>query len=649
MTHLDSLNEKQKEAVLQTEGPLLVLAGAGAGKTKMLTHRILHLIKNGVAPRSILAITFTNKAAKEMRERVYKLIHEDHELNLPLAFHQKNSDVPFVSTFHALGVHIIREQSQLLGLTRNFTIFDKQDGRRAAKEAVVKAQLDPKIYDPTKFLGMISREKSNMVTLDKYLANNSGDYMHNILAEVWKHYEAILKNEKALDFDDLLLKTAMLLESNETVRKYYQSIWKYIHVDEYQDTNRVQYKIADILSAESRNICVVGDIDQNIYSWRGADIKNIINFEKDYLGAKIVLLEENYRSTQIILTAANEIIKKNTNRREKNLFTRNGEGSKIKMIMAYDENDEARLIGENIQTIIDSGTNPSEICILYRANFQSRVLEESMLRRSIPYQVLGTKFFERKEIKDIIAYIRAAMNPESLGDLKRIINEPARGLGKVTVLKVMSNQAHELPIATQRKVSDFMSLLREIKEVAERERPSKVVQFILSASGMEEAYEHDGLEGEERLENVRELVTLATKYDAMPQDEGLEKMLEEAALASDQDEIKDNRDAVKLMTIHASKGLEFEYVFISGLEQGLFPHAGHGEKDRDEEEERRLFYVALTRAKKALYLSFANMRTIFGQRQINVQSEFLGDISEDLMDREERPTSQSAKDIFIDF
>jgi DNA helicase-2/ATP-dependent DNA helicase PcrA len=645
MHHLESLNDKQREAVLQKEGPLLVLAGAGAGKTKMVTYRILHLIKQGVAPHNILAITFTNKASKEMRDRVMSLIHNDKELNIPISFTER----PFVSTFHSLGVHILREHAQKLGLKRTFAIFDKSDAKRAVKEAIVSSGLDPKTYDPAKFLSMISREKGNMRTVSMLEGEAVNDYTRTMLFEVWNKYEKILKNEQALDFDDLLLRTAVLLRDHQDVREAYQNVWKYVHVDEYQDTNTVQYEITKMLVGPSRNLCVVGDIDQNIYSWRGADIKNILNFEKDYKDAKVVLLEENYRSTQTILNAANAVIEKNTRRRKKVLFTNNMQGEKIKLTCAYDENDEARLIAETIETIINKGGEPRDIAILYRANFQSRVLEESMLRHTIPYQVLGTKFFERKEIKDVLSYIRAAHNPESLGDIKRIINEPTRGIGKVTVVKIMEGKRNELPLATRMKIDDFYNLLGEIKEMVERERPSAVVAFVLRASGMEESFLADGLEGEERLENVKELVTLATKYDAMEQMEGIEKMLEEAALASDQDEIKEDKNAVKLMTIHAAKGLEFNHVFVTGLEQGLFPHERKGEKRDDDEEERRLFYVALTRARKNLYLSCASIRTIFGQKQVGIPSEFISDIDEKWIEQEERKIKSSARDIFIDF
>ena len=632
MDYLDSLNQRQKEAVLQTEGPLLILAGAGAGKTKTITHRILHIIKSGIAPHKILAITFTNKAAKEMRERVEKLFSEDRELNLPITSHER----PFVSTFHSLGVHIIKENASLLGLTRHFSIFDKNDSKRAVKEAIEYSNFDPKQFEPAKLMGAISREKGNGLTHIKYQERVGNEYYPNILATVWKRYEEILRREKALDFDDLLGKTAELLATNAELRAKYQNLWSHVHIDEYQDTNRVQYLIAKLISALHKNICVVGDVDQNIYSWRGADISNILNFEKDYPNAKIILLEENYRSTQTILSAANEIIKKNKQRKEKNLFTKNPRGDKIGLYSGYDEVDEAYFIAGRAQELIKQGVSPREIAVLYRTNFQSRVLEEAFLSLSLPYQVLGVRFFERKEVKDVLSYIRAALNPESLSDIKRIINEPARGLGKVTVLKIFAGKKDELPAATLRKVNEFFHLLTLVKEKALKEKPSEIVKFVMRASGLEAVLKDGTDEDEERLLNIQELVTLATKYDFLPQSEGIEKLLEDAALASDQDSLIKDENAVKLLTVHASKGLEFEYVFISGLEDNLFPHKRLGDDaDTDLEEERRLFYVALTRARKKLFLSYAGMRTIFGSRQANIPSEFVIDIDESLVEAEE--------------
>ncbi|MFA6339102.1 MAG: UvrD-helicase domain-containing protein [Candidatus Paceibacterota bacterium] len=633
--HLENLNDQQREAVLYKDSALLIIAGAGAGKTKTLTHRILHLIKEGVAPQNILAITFTNKAAKEMRDRVSKLLEEDRELNLPTSSFER----PFVSTFHSLGVHILKENAELLNLSRHFTIFDKNDSRRAIKEAILSLNYDPKQWDAAKIQNVISREKGNMEDSDSYEEKNSHGYLGRVVSEVWSAYRRILKAEKALDFDDLLLETAKLLRDNKEVREHYQNIWQYVHIDEYQDTNKVQYLISKLIAEKHKNICVVGDIDQNIYSWRGANIKNILNFEKDYPDAKVIFLEENYRSTKTILEVANRIIEKNTMRRDKNLFTRNKEGEKIGVYQAYNENDEAEFVASKVQELMKQGVSTNEVAVLYRANFQSRVLEEAFLKYGVHYQLLGTKFFERKEVKDVLSYIKAAVNPDGLGDIKRIINVPARGIGKVTLIKIFAGQENTLTKAMKDRIADFRALLKKINEATNTMKPSDLVKFIIQESGMEEFLKKDKSVGDDddRLENVRELATLAKKYDLMPMPDGVEKMLEESALASDQDELTENTKGVKLMTVHAAKGLEFEYVFITGLEDGLFPHKKINEDKitlEESEEERRLFYVALTRAKEKIFLSYASMRTIFGASQVNVPSEFIIDIDDRYLENE---------------
>ena len=648
MEHLKGLNERQKEAVRHIDGPLLIVAGAGAGKTKTITERILHLIKKGVEPASILAVTFTNKAAKEMRDRVHALLASDKSLNFPVSnfpsfpnnYQLTTNNFPFVSTFHSLGVRILRENAKLLAIPLHFSILDKSDSLKFIKDAMDEAGVDRKSFDPSLIQNLISREKGNGVTLSHFEEKVGAEYIPSVILSVWKRYEALLEKEKALDFDDLLLKTAMLLKGNQSVREHYQKTWKYIHIDEYQDTNRVQYLIAKYLAEKHKNICVVGDVDQTIYSWRGADIKNILGFEKDYPEAKIVLLEENYRSSQTILTAANQVIAKNKFRKEKNLFTKNAEGERVGLFEAYDENDEARFVALKSKELIEErAVSPSEIAILYRANFQSRALEEATLNQNVPYQVLGIRFFERKEVKDVLSYLKASLNEDSLSDLKRIINVPARGLGKVTVLKIFAGQEASLPVATRKKVYEFRKILAGIKAVALKEKPSQTIKHIIKQSGVEAELRNGGADDEERLENIRELVTYATKYDVFEKPEdGILRFLEEAALASDQDELMKEKEAVKLMTVHAAKGLEFEYVFITGLEADLFPHkkldAGKFD-ERQAEEERRLFYVALTRAKKKLYLSYTSVRTIFGSKQINVPSEFVFDIDEELVEKEE--------------
>ncbi|MDQ3014812.1 MAG: UvrD-helicase domain-containing protein, partial [bacterium] len=487
-----------------------------------------------------------------------------------------------------------------------------------------------------------------------FTAKAGNQFFPRLVAEVWQRYEKKLKAEKALDFDDLLLKTALLLRSNPEVRAHYQNIWKFVHIDEYQDTNKVQYMISKLLAEKTRNICVVGDIDQMIYSWRGADLQNILNFEEDYPEAKVVVLEENYRSTQTILTAANRAIEKNKNRREKKLFTKQGEGERIGTFGGYDEADEAEFIAEKARELINSGVDAREIAVLYRANFQSRVLEEAFLSSSVPYQVLGVRFFERKEVKDVLSYIRASLNPEGLADIKRVINVPARGLGKVTLLKLFSGQKDTLPAPTLQKVESFYNILGAITLTASTSKPSDTIKYVLKISGIEQSLKASKLDEDlERLENIKELVTLATKYDGMTPEEGMESLLTDAALASDQDDMIKDQSAVKLMTIHASKGLEFDYVFITGLEENLFPSRRMGSSDdgdKDTEEERRLFYVALTRARKKLFLTYAGMRTIFGSKQINIPSEFMIEMDEDLIQAEDRTGSRKSaiKTIYFD-
>lgn len=636
--HLEGLNNMQREGASHKDGPLLIVAGAGAGKTKTITHRIINLIKEGVKPEEILAVTFTNKAAKEMRERILKEIEKN----------AKGQDgIPFVATFHSLGVYIIKENASKLGLTRHFTILDEGDAISIIKESLKELNLDPKEYEPKKIKGIISREKGKFTKLEEFKeqAISFNEYLNKVASQVWELYEKKKNKENSLDFDDLLLKATILLKENENIRKIYQNRFKYIHIDEYQDTNEIQYLMSKLLAEEHKNICVVGDADQNIYSWRGANLKNILNFEKDYKNAKVVFLEQNYRSTQNILEAANEIIKKNKYRPEKNLFTKNETGEKISLYEALDEGDESDFVATKILDIMDNNNeiNLSKIAILYRANFQSRVLEEAMLRYNVSYQVLGIKFFERKEIKDILSYLKASLNPQSLSDIKRTINFPARGIGKSTIAKIFAGETESLPIKTKLKINNFYETLEKIKNKISTEKTSEVLKFTLKITGIEESLKEEGEEGLDRLENLKELVTLSLKYDNLENGEGIEKLIEDASLASDQDSlmIKENTEkkevnGVKLMTVHAAKGLEFEYVFIVGLEDGLFPHErlSNAASEADKEEERRLFYVALTRAEKKLFLSFANFRTIFGSRQINTPSEFISDIPPSIIEKE---------------
>ena len=547
---------------------------------------------------------------------------------------------PFISTFHSLGVHILREQSVQAGIKRHFTIFDRDDSKKEVREEILTLGLDPKTHDPARLLGIISREKGRGTDVEDWEARlpaGRQGYFSNVVEQVWPCYEKILGRDNALDFDDLLVKTMNLLNDNQAVREFYQNTWEYIHIDEYQDTNRVQYEISKMLVGKNKNICAVGDIDQNIYSWRGADIKNILDFEKDYPDAQVITLEENYRSTKIILEAANAVIEKNKIRLKKNLFTTNSEGEKIGLFGGDDEVGEAEFIANKAAELIKRGLSPGEIAVLYRANFQSRVIEEAFMNRSIPYQLLGTRFFERKEVKDIVSYLRAALNPDSISDKRRIINVPARGIGKTTVLKIFSGDKSPLPFSMKTKLENFETLLREIEKTAKQKRPSETISFIIKMSGLGKEWKDGGDEGRARLENAYELSNFASRYDNESPEEGILNFLADAALQSDQDEMQDEKKAVRLMTVHASKGLEFDIVFASGLEDGLFPHQKVNEGDvslEEKEEERRLFYVALTRARKKIFLSYAQTRTLFGRRQVNIPSEFIFDIPEALLEEE---------------
>lgn len=646
--YTEGLNPPQKEAVLHSEGPLLIVAGAGAGKTKTLTHRILRLIDSGVSPRSILAVTFTNKAAQEMKERVRNLLGGSTS---------KFAGEPFIGTFHSLGVHILRDNHALLGIPRHFTILDKSDALSLMKESVKVKNLDPKQFDPKRILDAISRQKGEGVSAEKYRAQtgeSASAFFQRTAADVWLEYEKRLEKEGAFDFDDLLLKTLELLRRHAEIREKYQNLWHYLHIDEYQDTNTVQYELTRALAEKHQNICCVGDVDQSIYGWRGANIKNMLRFEKDYSGTKTILLEENYRSTQNILSAANEVIKKNTMRVEKNLFTQKGEGEKLTAYEAYDETDEAYFIAGKIKDLIKKNIPPGEIAVLFRANYQSRAIEEAMLSSDIPYQVLGVKFFDRKEVKDVLAFLRAALNTDGFLDMKRVINVPPRGIGEATMKKIAAGMKNSLPAATKKKVAEFEALLSRIRECTQSKKPTETIKFIIKETGMEKSFSLGGEEELERLENIRELVTLASKYDDLPEEEGITRLLEDAALASDQDSMmhtqQNARGLVRLMTVHASKGLEFGSVFVTGLEDGLFPHRKFGTADASrehDEEERRLFYVALTRAKERLFLTSASIRTIFGSRQVNIPSEFLSDISEELIDKEEREGGSGGKIIYL--
>lgn len=619
MQHRESLNEAQKQAVVYTDGPLRIIAGAGAGKTRTLTHRIFHLVDQGVPAEQILAITFTNKAAAEMQERVEALLKDS-----------RDTQSPFVSTFHALGVFLLRQFGERVDVPTHFTILDRKQSIRAVKRATESAQLDPKQWKPKKTQSVISRKKGEGISVEAF---NPSDHYSQTVRKIWQAYETILTEEKSLDFDDLLLRPMQLLSRHEDIRKRCQERWHFVHVDEYQDTNRVQYQIAKHIAAPQNNLCVVGDSDQTIYTWRGATIQNILNFEQDYPEAETVRLERNYRSTKTILEAAHEIISQNSLRNEKKLFTDNQEGDPIELFVGYTEADEAGRVVKRVKSLIRSGVDPEEIAVLYRTNFQSRALEDAFLTQNLPYHLVGTRFFDRKEVRYALSYIRLALNQDSVSDLRRIINTPRRGIGKKTLERILTGRKDEISARRKERIDAFWNIISQIEAATKTKNPSEVVKITLEQSGLLTTLKEDGgEEAKERIANLKELVSLATRYDST--EEGIQKFIENAALMSDQDSLRSGNSGVRLMTIHAAKGLEFEYVFITGLEQGLFPQDKEGATAEEKEEERRLMYVALTRAKERAFLSYAETRRIYGSKTVNLPSEFLDDIPDSLLEHD---------------
>ena len=633
MAILSGLNERQKEAVLYKDGALLIVAGAGSGKTKTVAHRIAYLISLGVAPEHILAVTFTNKAAEEMRERITKLLKEE---NMPI----EPERMPFMGTFHALGAHIVREDGAALGIPRHFSILDEDDSRSIVKDLVEELELDPESFAPARLRTGISRLKNEMVSPETLAQDSGGSFYETKLACVYSAYEDRLAKMRALDFDDLLLKPLALFDRSPETRRRWQKKWSHIHIDEYQDTNRAQYILSKILAGDSGNIAVVGDIDQAIYSWRGADWRNILQFELDWPEAKVITLEDNYRSTRIILEAANAVIVNNKSRKEKTLRATKGEGETVTLTVLENEKQEAMLIAEYVRTLKVDGVAPGSIAVLFRTNAQSRAIEEAFLKKNIAYKLIaGVKFYERKEIKDVLAYFKLALNPEDLVSIKRAINTPVRGIGKATVLKYIGKK--ELSAKENAKIKVFENLMKDLREEISHSTASDALRTIIKRAGFETHYKTNKLEhpsrlggraeAEDRLENVAELISVAKKFDALAPPEGIERLLTEAALATEQTEVeKKENDEVILLTAHAAKGLEFDVVIIAGMEEGLFPHALSQTKD-EIEEERRLFYVALTRAREKILITLARHRMLYGDILYNDPSRFLGEIPEHLI------------------
>jgi DNA helicase-2/ATP-dependent DNA helicase PcrA len=657
VTYLDGLNDAQREAVLATEGPICVLAGAGAGKTRVLTTRIYHLIRQGVAPSAILAVTFTNKAAREMRERVTRML--DHAEGSQLRKSPRVSSAyglgqtifspaspgvtPFIATFHGLGRELLESYGERIGVPRYFSVYDRDDSEKLVSNALKALDVEAKEparpdgrsggLSPRAVLGRISKAKGEGTTASEY-AEQEGrrSFSARVTAEVWRHYDAALASEKALDFDDLIAKPVRLLEGHEDIRQLAQERWRYLHIDEYQDTNALQERLASLLAAKHRNIFVVGDGDQAIYGWRGAKMEHILEFEERYRGAKTIALSTNYRSTKTLVGAANTVIEKNAKRKERRSTTENEAGEPILVHAAPSAEREARHIARAARARIRSGVAPEDIAVLYRTNFQSRALEEGFLREGVPYKLLGTRFFERKEVKDALAWMRLALDPTREADKVRAAGAPPRGIGKVTLAKLATGGP--LRPAEVAKVTAFEAVITELSAATEHLVPSEFVKLVIEKSGMYKALYEEGGEAErERYENIVELAAVAARHDATPGKGGIAAFLAEAALASDQDELDQGQKAgVALMTVHAAKGLEFDTVFVAGMEEGLFPHAGMGaNEERDEEEERRLFYVAMTRAKHRLFLTFARVRTLYGEAYITEPSSFLADIDPSLM------------------
>lgn len=641
---LDKMNDKQAQAVRCTEGPLLIMAGAGSGKTRVLTHRVAYLIQEkNVLPWHVLAITFTNKAAREMRERVDKLLGE------------AGSDI-WVSTFHALCVRILRREAEKIGFNRSFTIASPSEQRTLMKHILADLNVDTKRYDPRMVLSNISNAKNDLLTVDDY-KKNAESPVEQITAQAYEKYQEELRKDSAMDFDDLIMQTIELFTKDRETLEYYQRKFQYIHVDEYQDTNEAQYRLVGMLAEGSRNLCVVGDADQSIYGWRGANMENIMNFEKDYPDATVVKLEQNYRSTKTILDAANSVIKNNVNRKVKTLWTENKAGDKIHYYRGMNANDEAYFVVKNIQQKIrEEGRKYNDFAILYRTNAQSRVMEETFVKTNIPYKIVGAhRFYDRKEILDILAYLRLATNPQDSMSFNRIVNEPKRGIGQASLDKLndfaaMNGlsmlEAAENVVMTNvtgkaaKQLEKFAKLMRDLHEMEKSATVTELTDVILDRAGYRQALKKtQSLENESRLENLDEFLTVTQQFDSSWQEDEEHEdpfvdFLAELSLVSDQDSVDEEQNEVTMMTLHAAKGLEFPVVFLIGMEEGIFP-LSRAMTDEDElEEERRLAYVGITRAQQELFLTNAFSRMLYGRKQNNPTSRFIEEIDDDLLQSE---------------
>ncbi len=631
MSLLDELNPMQREAVLKTEGPVLMLAGAGSGKTKALTYRIAHLIENGVSPYQILAITFTNKAAREMRERVLELVAKD-------------ADMMWISTFHSMCVRILRKDIDKLGFTSSFTIYDTDDSKNVLKDVIIRLGLDIKSFQPGKALSEISKQKDNLVSYETYQKEAGDDFYYSKIAEIYKNYQLTLKKNNALDFDDIIYKTVELFRKNpETIARYNER-FMYVMVDEYQDTNTAQYELVKLLAGSKQNLCVVGDDDQSIYGWRGANIRNILDYEKDFPSAKIIKLEQNYRSTQTILNAANEVISNNLNRKDKKLWTDNGNGAEINLAFCENENEESRYVADSIEKI-NQDYKYNDCAILYRTNAQSRALEDMLVKRNIPYKIYGgVRFYERKEIKDILAYLRLIYNPSDDIALKRVINVPKRGVGPAALEKIdkysietdlpffiaLKDLKLKEPRSVSAKLAEFINLVNELSSYASENSVVECMEYLLEKTGYIKMIEDssDEFEAASRIDNIQAFISKAAEYESKAESPSLQGFLEEISLVADIDNHDGSDNVVSLMTVHSSKGLEFQIVFLTGMEEGLFPSFGSINYGGEQgiEEERRLFYVGVTRAKSILHITRAKTRLVRGYTEYPSSSRFLKEI-----------------------
>jgi len=634
---LAGLNPPQRAAVTADDGPLLIFAGAGSGKTRVLTHRIAWLIQQGRAePSEILAVTFTNKAAREMRGRVESLV------NL-------SAGAIWMGTFHAIGVRILRRDGGTDGIDRHFIIYDEADRLAVIKRVMTELRLDEKRYPPSGMVALISRAKDEVISAEDQL-KAAGTHNEELAAQIRLRYDAFLQQNNALDFDDLLMRTVWLFDRHPEVLEKYQKRFKYVMVDEYQDTNRAQYLLVRHLAGKHRNLAVVGDDDQSIYKFRGADVRNILSFEHDYPDAKIIKLEQNYRSTQMILDAAYHVIKANPNRAEKRLWTDRPGGPKIVVAQTYDEQEEAQAVAREAMRLVAEGDNRlGDIAVLYRTNAQSRALEEVLLRRGVPYRLIGgLRFYERREVKDVMAYLRLIANPQDTLSFSRIINVPRRKLGEKSLAQLgywadahglsawdalnRLDEMDDVTPAAKSALAEFRDLISEVRAASQERRLVDTIDLLLMRSAYERYVKDAGSDGDERWANVLELRGLASEYDGLPPGEGLQAFLEETALMSDVDTMQEGTQGMTLITLHMVKGLEFPVVFMLGMEEGLFPHSRSLDSPEELEEERRLAYVGMTRAKDRLYLFHAFRRHLWGSANLNLPSRFLKDIPSELVD-----------------